>query len=78
MAVYKEDLDAIAVRGCMMPNCSHENHDTLFMRSACHTSRQTVQVSYKKGSGIVRVLCAACQQVIVEIAVAEKERTLSA
>jgi hypothetical protein len=60
-----------------MPGCDHKKHETLFFHSRCHTQRG-VEISYAKGSGVLKISCAYCHQEVVSIAVAESSQAISA
>jgi hypothetical protein len=53
--------------GCSDPNCNHD-HSVLFLDPGCHEA--PTWVAYHKATGTLKVMCAECDQTIVEIAVA--------
>lgn len=63
------ELDLAAAAGCQSPGCTHEDHSgTIYFHGACHP-HAPVQVSYARGSSVLRVECAICDRLITEIAV---------
>ena len=70
--IYREQLDALAVLGCGMPDCPQpHDHSALYFRSKCHSVVGSNKVSYK--DGILSILCAACEKPIVSIPVASRD-----
>lgn len=67
----KDALDEIANHGCGNPDCSHEHDDGIFfLHGRCHLDGR-IEVSYRAGSGVLRVGCVECGKVIAQVAVAE-------
>jgi hypothetical protein len=65
-ALTQRELNAA---GCAMPNCTHEDHATLFLHARCHMKAGTF-ASYNKLTGTMRIECARCKAVVAEILVA--------
>jgi hypothetical protein len=62
----RADLDRVT---CDKPGCDHTAHDGLYLHSHCHP--ETPTWSYYSGvAGTIRIECAECGHVIVNIAVA--------
>lgn len=68
MALAKSELESAVMAGCQIPNCNHDDHSTIYLRSRCHP-RGGIDVYYKQGTGKLTVACRACNEVVVEIAV---------
>lgn len=66
----KQDLDAAVRHGCSNPHCTHQHVDTLHIAARCHPKAHQ-EVTYTLNSGVVRVICAECDMLILEIAVAD-------
>jgi len=66
--IGKLELDLMAAHGCQMPGCKQEGHDIVFLHGRCHL-HAPLEVSYKRGSGVLRVACVECHKVIAEIKV---------
>ena len=64
----KDQLDQAVAGGCQVPGCKHDKHKTLFLKPRCHKNGP-VEVSYTLHSGVVRVSCRVCKQLIVDVAV---------
>lgn len=65
MALTQKDLDRL---GCMNPGCNHKAHSDGYVFSGkCHIGKP-VKAVYVNGT--VRVFCAHCERLIVEVAVA--------
>lgn len=62
----REALDA---SGCEEPGCKHEHDDVLMLNAKCHPGGR-IEVSYNKGTGNLKVACAACKKTVAYIAVA--------
>jgi hypothetical protein len=72
MALNRTDLERAAISGCEVPLCDHQNHDgTIYLHGICHLGAHR-DVSYTRGSGVVRIACAICKKLIAEIKVAEE------
>jgi len=58
---------------CGEPNCEHteEEHNILFLNSACHT-RGGVEAYYNKKDGCIHVTCLVCKRPVATIAVAKE------
>lgn len=68
MAVTKADLDTMTEHGCSVPGCDHD-HATLFLHGKCHVGGK-VEVSYRNGSGLLRIGCRECGMLIAMVKVA--------
>lgn len=69
--ITRKELDRMAAGGCQSPDCDHKEHgDTFFLHGRCHVGGQ-IEVSYRAGSGVLRVGCRECGKVIALVAVAE-------
>jgi|SRR5579872_552523 len=66
----RAELDTGLHAGCDNPACDCHNQpiDELFLKSRCHPMAN-VKASYVKG-GMVLIRCAACEKLIIKIAVA--------
>ena len=71
MALTKTDLDKATAHGCGMADCQHDDHGILYLYGACHLGGK-IEVSYRNGSGVLRIGCRECGKVIALITVAEK------
>ena len=72
--VYKEDLDQVTSHGCTIAGCTHDHDKTLFMAPKC--CRNGVRLMSGTVPGTVRLLCAECLGLVLDIAVeGEKWRT---
>ena len=72
--LLREQLDAIAhsvaVNGCGMPDCGHENHEPVFFFHAkCHIKAQC-EVYYDQDK--LHINCAKCDKYICKVAVNPK------
>ena len=69
--VGRAELDRLAAGGCQHPGCDHAGHagEPLYLHQRCHLGAR-VEVSYRHGSGVLRIVCAACHEVVVEVRVA--------
>ena len=65
--LYADDLDA---KRCQDPSCDHMNDSELFLWANCHSTNK-LQVSYSEG--IVTIRCGVCEQVVVDIAVQQRQ-----
>lgn len=66
MTLTRRQLDQAQ---CEVPDCKHDSHDSkLFLHSRCHPKAPTWAV-YE--AGVITVLCAECDELIIEIAVAD-------
>ena len=56
---------------CGEPNCKHtdQEHNVLYLNSACHT-RSAVEALYNKQDGCIHIICHTCKKPIATIAVA--------
>lgn len=70
-AETKLTLDIVAAGGCSTPGCTHEDHGTMFLHGRCHPNAGT-EVSYTRGTGILKVACLKCQKPIALIKVADQ------
>lgn len=68
MAQTREELDEIASRGCMNPECKSQEHD-LFISGRCHEGAP-VRAKYAARSGVLNFYCAVCMKPVADIAVA--------
>jgi hypothetical protein len=66
MALHRSELDDMT---CQSPGCDHTAHDGMFLHSACHPTAAT-WAEYQPKTGLLRVTCAACDELLAEIAVA--------
>ena len=71
MSAYTEDLDRLAAQGCAVPNCKHEHDGTVYIHGRCHINAR-MEVSYSTGTGLLRITCSECEQLVMEVAVASK------
>jgi hypothetical protein len=65
----REILDRLS---CQNPNCTHADHEALYLHAKCHISSPT-WAKYVAGSGVLQILCAECNAVVAQIAVASIE-----
>jgi hypothetical protein len=67
----REQLDGAS---CQMPGCDHAAHEgqDLYMGCRGHLSGR-LDVSYRVGSGVLRVACSECGCVIADVMVAARE-----
>jgi hypothetical protein len=66
----REVLDALVARGCGVADCDHAHHaEPLFLHARCHLDGR-IEVSYRHGSGVLRIGCRECGKVIAQVAVA--------
>jgi phage FluMu protein Com len=56
--------------GCDEPSCDHKNEGPIFFHSHCHHDAPT-WVSYHKDRGVIRIVCAECNKLIVQLLVAK-------
>ncbi len=63
----KTKLDEAAANGCEV--CEDHAAHTLVLRAGCHP-RHGTSFTYTLGSGVVRVGCHACGQLICELKIA--------
>lgn len=68
MAVNVEFLENMVSQGCQHPECTHEDHSTLYFNARCHAGG-AVEASYTKGSGEIVIACRVCHKEIVRVAV---------
>lgn len=68
MPLFKSDLDNMSA-GCCTEG---ENSGLLYIHGRCHLEGK-IEVSYLKGSGILRIGCMECGTDIVNIEVAENK-----
>ena len=72
MSLNLHDLDHIASHGCQVPGCTHEGHSgEFFLHGQCHPKAH-LQVSYRAGTGTVRVSCAECGQPVTDLNLAQR------
>ena len=69
MIVYKEDLDLLKC-DCGVPACEEE----VVLHSKCHTDKPTWAYYY---NGNVRIVCSECDEEIITIPVASREKIQS-
>lgn len=69
----KVQLDEATNNGCGYEDCNHDHgmDKTLFIHSRCHMGGR-IEVSYVNQSGVLRVGCKECGELIVNIKVAEE------
>lgn len=60
--------EALDAAGCDNPGCRHD-HTVIYLHALCHPSAGS-RVSYDKRSGMARVECRRCSDLVAEIAVA--------
>lgn len=65
-------LDEMTAHGCSLPDCRHDDHGVLFLHGRCHMQGR-IEVSYRNGSGVLRVGCKECGKLIANIRVADAE-----
>ena len=67
-----KDLDQAALHGCQMCGEEHaantDHPAQIFIRQRCHPHAR-IDISYMHGSGTLRLECAECHAVVVNIAV---------
>ena len=68
MSLTRDDLDRMAARGCDMPGCDHADHEEIYLHARCHL-RAGTRVSYRRGSGLLRIACRQCRQEIATVLV---------
>jgi len=63
-----ETLFASARGGCQSPDCDHKHHsnDPMFLHPRCHPKAGT-WVSVNAETRTIRVACAACRKLVVEV-----------
>jgi hypothetical protein len=61
--------DQLAVMQCQAPGCTHVGHDELYLHGRCHPESPTWCAFYLS-TGTLKVVCAECDNMIAEIAVA--------
>lgn len=66
----KLTLDIAAAHGCEIPGCTHDHHE-IRMTSQCHPG-EGVKIGYSNGSGILKIYCATCGEMIATVKVAEQ------
>jgi len=65
----KEQMDNIAVRGCTMPGCDHQNHTKeVFLHGKCHLDEPT-QIDIK--GQVATISCRECYRTIVVLKLRE-------
>lgn len=69
MPMTRKQLDDALAGGCTEPGCGCDA-GVLYLHPAC--CRAPVEVSYRRGSGVLRIGCSACHKVVGMIAVAEE------
>lgn len=62
----RADLDAM---GCAMPDCTHEDHDLLYVHATCHPSAGSRCV-YDAQTGVLGIACRECGRPTVHVQVA--------
>jgi len=75
MALTHEALQETLKMGCGNPFCTHD-HSKMVMKPRCHPRSPTFAVM-TKGSDVLRIECAKCGKLIVEILVASGNPTAS-
>lgn len=71
MPVKQVDLDAIAAQGCECQDAECKcGIGPYFFHARCHPEGE-IEVSYVRGSGILRIGCRECSQDIANVEVAE-------
>lgn len=68
----KADLDQIASAGCQAEGCDHADHGVVYLHGRCHPGGR-IEVSYRAGSGVLRIGCLECGGLIAFIRVGDKE-----
>lgn len=63
-------LDARAAAGSDCPRCVQHHANTYHPATPCHPQLNLTAASYAKGSGVLRIVCFICGQVVEEIKVA--------
>jgi len=71
----RRDLDAGT---CAVPGCDHTAHGGLFLHGVCHPGKP-VYVQYRAtgAMGILTITCAMCGRPVVDIEVADANRSLT-
>lgn len=69
MALTKSDLDQLSTHGCSNPECT-EDHSILFLHAGCHIDGH-LDISYRLGSGILRIACRECGKLVAMVRVAD-------
>lgn len=68
--IYREQLDQRGHQGCANPDCHDPHHmDPMFLHSRCHPSRG-VWASYSARSGVLSLICTACDALVARIQIA--------
>jgi len=62
----RNELD---ITECEVPDCTHEDHSTLYIHGRCHMNAGN-EVSYNKLTGLLTIACKECKKRIAQIAVA--------
>lgn len=65
----REELDRATFHGCSAKDCEHDAA-TIYLQADCHPSGK-IEVSYRHGSGVLRIGCKECGRLITKVKVAE-------
>lgn len=64
----KSKLDEMTANGCGNPECQDKDCKVLYLHGACHITGR-IEVSYRNGSGVLRVGCMECGKAIAQVEV---------
>jgi hypothetical protein len=70
MRTTKSDLDRLALAGCSVPGCAHEDHGEVYLAARCcwgptdYNEGPGLDASYEYGSGVLVLTCRRCGKLV--------------
>lgn len=69
--LIQSDLDEQASAGSHCPRCAQFHVNELHPTTPCHPKMNLAVASYRKDSGVLRLVCFICGQPVLEVKVAK-------